>query len=375
MNIGNPELEEHVQRIIELLGREDLGGVLINGQHNFAWLTGGASNGIDLSRENGIASILVRRDGKRYLLANNIEMPRLTAEQTSLGSGDLEPVEYSWQLERSSANFVTEKAGSLISGELVTDIPIAAGIRTIDGLLSPLRCSLTAEAIERYRSLGKDAGKALRATFEAIRPGETEIEIAAKMRAELAKYKIQSVVTLVAADERIDKFRHPVPAENRWKKTVLFATCGKRHGLIASLSRIGCIGRVSAELVEKTEAAAYVNAKLWAATRPGVTGSELYETAKTAYSDRGFPDEINNHHQGGAAGYRTREWVAHPACTETVKINQAFAWNPSITGTKVEETVIVTENSLETITASPDLPTIKTTVEGREFISPGILEI
>lgn len=86
------ELEEKIERLTKTLSREGLSGVLLNAQHNFAWLTGGASNGIDLSREGGSASLLVATDGKRYLLANNIEMKRMLAEEVS--ADEFEPIEY-----------------------------------------------------------------------------------------------------------------------------------------------------------------------------------------------------------------------------------------------------------------------------------------
>jgi antitoxin VapB len=54
-----------------------------------------------------------------------------------------------------------------------------------------------------------DAGEAVRGTIRKITPGQSEIEIAARMRAELAAMNVNSVVTLVAADERIAKYRHP----------------------------------------------------------------------------------------------------------------------------------------------------------------------
>ena len=92
-------------------------------------------------------------------------------------------------------------------------------------------------------------------------------------------------------------------------------------------------------------------------------------------SDAGFADEIDKHHQGGAAGYRTREWVIHPNSTDVVESDQAFAWNPSITGTKVEETVIASGGQCEVITASPGFPQIVTTIDRVEYRSPGILEI
>ena len=146
-------------------------------------------------------------------------------------------------------------------------------------------------------------------------------------------------------------------------------------GLIVSLSRIVCIGEPSDELKRKTESAAYVNACLLNATRPGATGAKLYKTAADAYAEQGFAGEIDHHHQGGAAGYKTREWVAYPQSGEVVQADQAFAWNPSITGTKVEDTCIVTENGVEVITASPEFPQIVTTNKGHEYLSHGIMTI
>ncbi len=348
-----------------MLEREKLSGVLLNAQHNFAWLTGGATNGIDLSRVNGAASLLVKADGKRYILASNIEMPRMLAEEVL--AADFEPVEYSWQDEKATAGFVIDKAKSLISdGEIATDYQI-------DGKVAQCRYSLTPDEIGRYRLLGKDAGAAAGRVIDNITDGESEIEIAEKVRHELARGGMPSVVTLIAADERISQYRHPVPTANRWKKTLLLVTCAKRGGLIASLSRMVCIGEVPDELKIKTEAAAYVNACLMHATRPGVTGAGLYKVAADAYAIKGFADEINRHHQGGAAGYRTRDWVAHPTSGEVVQEDQAFAWNPSITGTKVEETSIITGGGIEVMTATKNVPVITTVIDGTEYHSPGVI--
>ena len=369
------EIEIKTERLAEILSAEKLGGVLINAQHNFAWLTGGRSSAINTSIENGACFLFVRADGKRFVLANNIEMPRILSEEIS--TEDFEPVEFAWQTEKSSGNFVIERAKSLIRDdkEIVSDLSLSSSIRSVENLIARCRYELTGAEIERYRKLGKDAGEALGKIFETLKTGETEIEIARKVKNALAAYNIESVVTLVGADDRIARFRHPVPTANIWEKVLLIAVCARRGGLIASLSRIACVGEIPDELRRKTEAVAHVFAKFLSATREGTSGAEIYKIAVDAYAEKGFGDEINRHHQGGAAGYKSRDWVAHSASAEVVQKNQAFAWNPSITGTKAEETILIGDGGLEYLTASHGFPQVKVEIDGQEFLSPHILSL
>jgi len=367
------EIDIKTDRIVGLLAESDLGAVLLNGQHNFAWITGGANNGVDHTRDNGVASILITKSGKRLILANKIEMPRMLEEEVS--ENDFKPIDFGWQDEKSSGQWLFDHARDLAGGPVVSDIPMVPSVPAIDGQISLLRRSLTQPEIGRFRDLGRDASEALDNVFDRIAPGQTELDIASLMRSALEKHNIQSVVTLVAADERIAKYRHPIPTANTFRKTVMLVTCARRHGMIASLTRIANIGTASDELKKRTEAAAFVNASLLHATRDGAMGREIYAIAVSAYADAGFPDEIDKHHQGGAAGYRTREWVIHPNSTDTVGSDQAFAWNPSIAGTKVEETVIASGGGIEVITASPRFPQITNTIDGVEYRSPGIVEI
>ncbi len=369
------ELEEKTERLVRILAENELDAVVLNAQHNFAWLTGGGSNGVDLSRENGVASIVVTSDGERFLLASVIEIDRMLSEEVS--DYNFDPIDFNWQGEKADSASVLEKARLVLQtgAKIATDIPIFAGISAIEGKIAACRYRLTTEEQARFRELGRDSGLAMDQLVGKLEQGDTEIEIAEKLRHELGMSGIASVVTLVAADERISRYRHPAPTSNRWHQTLLLVTCAKRYGLIASLSRMVSIGEPDGDLKRRTEAAASVNAALLEATRPGTTGAELYKVAAEAYDKSGFSDEINRHHQGGAAGYRTREWVAHPQSREVVQLYQAFAWNPSITGTKVEDTTIVTANGIEIVTPSPRFPQIESIIDGRSYLSPGVLTI
>jgi Xaa-Pro dipeptidase len=366
------ELEIKTERLVAMLNAENIGGVLLNAQHNFAWLSGG-QNGVDLSRENGVSSFLIRNDGKRFLIANKIEMPRMLAEEVS--ENDFEPIIFDWEADKINGNFVVETAQKLLEKPLATDIFYNPNFRVIEGLITKYRYQLTSHEVERFQQLGKDAGEIVGDIYQKINVGQTEIEIANIVKFELGKRNINSVVTLVAADDRIANFRHPIPTENVWKKTLMVVACAKRNGLIASLSRLFSVGKVSDNLRKRTDAVAKVHARIMHATRLNSVAKDIFEITKSAYSGVGFANEETKHHQGGACGYKTRDWVAHSNCHEKVQLNQAFAWNPSITGTKSEDTFIVTEKGIVVITALPNFPTISNVIEGIEYQTPDILEI
>ncbi len=63
--------------------------------------------------------------------------------------------------------------------------------------------------------------------------------------------------------------------------------------------------------------------------------------------------------------------LKHP---DSVQENQAFTWNPSITGTKSEDTILATSKGPEMITRPILYPTLSMEVEGISFIRPAILE-
>ena len=353
------EIEEKLDRVARVIADEGLAGLLINTQPNFAWLSAGGSNGIDSSREAGVGTLLVRRDGRRFVLANRIELTRLLTEQLN-GQG-YEPVDFGWEEEKANPSLPAEIALSLVDQGLPlgSDSPVGSSVRVVDQVVARTRYRLTAGEMDRFRLLGQEAGLAIGEMARSLVPGLSEREVAGRAVDSLAAIGAASVVTLVAADERLRLFRHPPPTDLRWDKTVMIVVCARRGGLIASLTRIVCNGPVPEDLRQRTRATAGVMASLLTATKPGAAGNALYDVAARAYLDADFPGEEHLHHQGGAAGYRTRDWVAHPACAERVQAGQAFAWNPSITGTKIEETCIASSEGIEMITTTPGWPVIE----------------
>jgi hypothetical protein len=53
-------------------------------------------------------------------------------------------------------------------------------------------------------------------------------------------------------------------------------------------------------------------------------------------------------------GYASREVIATPYTQPPIEPGQAFAWNPSITGAKAEETFVLTQSGPELIAGAGD---------------------
>jgi Xaa-Pro dipeptidase len=147
----------------------------------------------------------------------------------------------------------------------------------------------------------------------------------------------------------------------------------RRWGLYLSLSRARYFSKLPEALAHKQQAAAQVDATLLSLSKPGVQLMELYQVAKDAYAKAGYPGEEKFHHQGGTTGYRGRERRAKPDETFQILVNQAVAWNPTIQGTKSEDTALVHQDGVEIISASADWPVLNVYANGCTFERPTIL--
>jgi antitoxin VapB len=149
--------------------------------------------------------------------------------------------------------------------------------------------------------------------------------------------------------------------------------CARKWGLAVSITRFVHFGAPSQQLIDGFAACAKVNASLLHASRAGVTSAELFAVAGQAYRDAGFPGEEELHHQGGPTGYKEREWVASPHGRQVLTSTETLAWNPSIRGTKTEDTSLLQNGSIEILTQTPSLPQIHTTIEGISYPAANVL--
>lgn len=356
-----------VQRLRHLLQSMDLDAALLRSTASFAWATDGAASYVNLAATEGEASLLVTPE-ETYLLTNNIEAPRLENEERLQQQGWTFKV-VPWYEQ---ADLVARLTQDMKVG---ADVP-CAGMADLRGPLSRLRARLTSQEGQRFRELGRRCAAAVDEAARTLRPGMTEYEIAALLATATRRRGADPTVNLIASDERIFRFRHPLPTETKLERYAMLILCGRRQGLICSLTRFVHFGPLPQELSHKARAVAAVDAAFIHATRPGCTAADVFQAGVGAYAAQGFADEWHKHHQGGPAGYQPREYLATPDTADPVVAGQVYAWNPSITGTKSEDTILVgADERNEVLTAIEGWPTMEVNVGGTSVLRPAILEV
>jgi len=360
------EITEKNHRLDAFLERQHLDTLYLSQVANFAWLTAGMEPVVMINSDRAEAGLLVSRE-KRYVICNAIEYPRLRDEDR------LEEQEYEFHVSpwyRGMPRF-----DDLVQGKRwASDWPMP-GVQDLSAEISRLRFQLTPPEVERYRRVGFDTGQAIERAARAVLPGMSEVQIAGLMAAQALDAGITPIMLLVGTDERIFRFRHPLPTQKKLERYAMLAICGRRWGLVTSATRFVHFGPLPDELIHKQEACAYVDATFNAATKVGSRVSDVFQRAMDAYAERGFPGEWQKHNQGGSAGYMSRDYEGTPTCDEIVLAEQAFAWNPSITGIKSEDTMIVHPGGAEFITVTGEWPYLTVNLDDRTWERPAVLTL
>jgi antitoxin VapB len=339
-----------LQTLRNTLDDWDLDAVLLNRRDTLAWLTDGANFHVVERSEQAVAQLLVTRDAdaRPVLFAPDNEMPRLIDEESMPFQCRL--VTHRWY---ESGN--TELAALLEGKRVGSDTPRPYARDALPQLVQ-LRSVLTSAEQHRYAELGRDAANIVEDICSRVEPGWTERRIEAEVFAACIAQGIRPVCVLIAADDRIDNHRHPLPLANAVHRRVMVVLGAERHGLNVSLTRMVHFGAVPEELDRARECTLVVHADLLEATRAGRSYKHFFSDMERAYARAGDPDGWRAHHQGGPTGYACREAIITPSSDGAMSDGQAFAWNPGLRGAKSEETVLLTALGIRCLTRGDNWP-------------------
>ncbi|WP_435075403.1 M24 family metallopeptidase [Halorubrum sp. HHNYT27] len=347
------DLAARTERLDSYLDERGLEAVWFAKPNGFAWLTGG-DNVVDADADVGVAA--AGYDGSLRVITDDIEAERLVDEELP----DAFAVESFPWYTGSLAEAVSERSPASAAADF--EVP---GFERVDG--ARLRQPLTDDDVERYRELGREAAAAVETVCRNLEPEDPEYEVAAGIDISLASRDVDTPVVLVGGAERAQAYRHYTPSDAALGDYALVSVTAERAGLYASLTRTVAFDAPD-WLEERHRAAARVEATALAATEAAAAGAltesdgvdtagDVFDAIRAAYDAVGFADEWERHHQGGAAGFAGREWIAAPGSDEPIRQPMGYAWNPTVQGAKSEDTHLVASDFTETLTKTGQWPT------------------
>lgn len=357
----NEELSIKLGRVREVLAKRSLDGIYLKRQDNFAWLSCGGRNYVGAG-DMGNAGLLVTAD-KTFAVSNNIERPRMIAENFLEDMG-FEYHSFTWHDGASEAKILSQLVPS---GKIGYDYGLE---NNVANNIKAFRMDLTQAEIDRYDKIGLDASEAIESAGKAIRKGMSEYEISAMIIKNMEERGLEKLSCMVAADQRIFNFRHPLPTTAQVENRVQFGGNFRRDGLVICLTRYASFGPLSEEIKKQMNANQIIDCTLIAASEPGTVFSDALKKGQAKYAELGYADEFNKHHQGGPIGYAGRDYRVDFSTSDTVKAHQGLCWNPSITGTKSEDTYITCAGKRIAVTRPVLFDSVTLNVDGYEFVRP-----
>jgi len=337
------EQREKHARLCALMDEKGFEAIVLRKGANIAWLIGGRAH-VPTTLELACMDLVVRRSSIE-VITNKIEAERLSDEELS---GDEKVTVINWFESRD---------GQLPAGEKVAiDGPDPVRIN-VSGEIENLRRSLNPQEVNRLRDLARDTAVGLGIAMRSVERGDSEVMVAGKIASQLWAKDIEPVVLLVAGEERLSKYRHPLPTRVNIGARYMGVVCGRRKGLIASVTRIATFSPLSGEDQEWYSRLLAVERVFLNESKVGAKLSEVVEKGIAEYVKQGFDsDEWTRHHQGGPTGYLPRDFPAHTKSEQVIAPDNALAWNPSGKGLKVEDTIYIGTKGLEILTIDSDWP-------------------
>lgn len=363
------EIEIKVDSLRQVMISQNLNGIYISKQEHFAWITAGGDNIVTRFVEDGICAIFITLNG-RYFICNNIETQRMIDEEVLDQLGFEE--RSMWWYENRTIAFIDDLIGA--TGAFAADIALDRAVDA-NSILKNLEMVLTENEIGRYVHLGDVFSNTIESFMQTINPGDTELEIAGRLGARMWENGIEPVLFLIAADDRIYKYRHPIPTEKKLEKLLMISCNARYKGLVTKITRMLHVGEIPADFQKQYQQTVDIENAMASVTKPGVDDIVPFNLSKKMYEDFGYPEMWKVHHQGGPQSYTNGLYLITPDNHKIIQLHQCYGYNPTITGTKTEDGFVVTEDGPLFITYPVIFPELKSEIDGITYNRPGILEI
>ena len=346
---------ERIQPLRELMKSNGLDAFVLRRNPNLAWAIAGRAH-VPTTIDMACFDLIITHDSATAI-TNVVEAPRLIAEELP---SEVSVQTIKWSEGRDPLLPTGSKVGSDQPGADRIDFGVEVEM---------MRASLIESDLARFQNICIDAAVALGNAMKQVESSDREIDVAGLITHSLWQADLEIAFLGVAGQERVHKFRHPLPTDSVVGNRVSASICAKRKGLIASVTRIITFGEVTDQMIADYTSIFKVEAALLDATVVGKPFSDPINAAIAAYPANGFDaDEWTKHHQGGPTGFLPRDWPANQTSARLIQSNQPIAWNPTGKGWKAEDTIVATNSGVKLLSVDPEWPAFEVKGRSRAFL-------
>jgi antitoxin VapB len=346
---------ERIQPLRDLMKTKGLDAFVLRRNPNLAWAIAGRAH-VPTTIDMACFDLIITHDSATAV-TNVVEAPRLIAEELP---SEVSVQAIKWSEGRDPLLPNGSKVGSDQPGADRIDLGIEVEM---------MRASLIESDLARFQNICIDTAVALGNAMKQAESTDREIDVAGLITHSLWQADLEIAFLGVAGQERVHRFRHPLPTDSVVGNRVSASICAKRKGLIASVTRIVTFGEVTDQMITDYTSIFKVEAALLDATIVGNSFSDPINAAIAAYPANGFDsDEWTKHHQGGPTGFLPRDWPANKGSTRLIQSNQPIAWNPTGKGWKAEDTIIATNSGVKLLSVDPEWPSFEVKGRSRAFL-------
>ena len=346
---------ERIQPLRELMKSNGLDAFVLRRNPNLAWAIAGRAH-VPTTIDMACFDLIITHDSATAI-TNVVEAPRLIAEELP---SEVSVQTIKWSEGRDPLLPTGSKVGSDQPGADRIDFGVEVEM---------MRASLIESDLARFQNICIDAAVALGNAMKQVESSDREIDVAGLITHSLWQADLEIEFLGVAGQERVHKFRHPLPTDSVVGNRVSASICAKRKGLIASVTRIVTFGEVTGQMIADYTSIFKVEAALLDATVVGNSFADPINAAIAAYPANGFDaDEWTKHHQGGPTGFLPRDWPANQTSARLIQSNQPIAWNPTGKGWKAEDTIVATNSGVKLLSVDPEWPSFEVKGRSRAFL-------
>ncbi len=350
------ELQLRQRRLASDLGPHRLDALIVSSNAGIRYLSG-------FSGSNALL-LVTREDSRlftdpRYELQASVEC----ACRITVAKGPLTAPLAAWirRLRLRRIGFDPAHVSYALFEQLDKELPDAARLVPVSGLVEHRRMVKSAEEIARIRRSVETASRAFEETLPLIRPGIRELEVAAELdyRARRLGAERPAFETIVAAGPR-SAHPHARPTANCLgsDQLLLIDMGAMQDGYASDMTRMLHLGRPSRRVRDLYQAVLEAQQAALEAVRPGATAESVDRAARKSLRKAGLARAFV-HSTGHGLGLEVHERPRLGKGDVTrLEASMALTIEPGVYfeelgGIRVEDTVIVTPAGCEILTPTP----------------------